>query len=108
MSVDPKPEAKLRCYEIVEVVAGHRKCEELVGHRGTVLWCNPPFFRRSAGGESQWVYCVYFPAQDRYLSLSESELRATGRFDTEEAHLGRQFEVRAWVERQGPDSLLLK
>ena len=67
--------------------------DEFVGHRGTVIWCDRPWFDRRAGAWVEWIYCLYLGASGCYRSFLESDLEPTGEFDTEQSQLGDRYEI---------------
>jgi hypothetical protein len=90
------PPAGFRRFEKVLVAGSPGKW-----YPGTVLWCDlvrySPYASPGSGEPpprwSEWEYAVYMPELDRCATLKDDRLRATGEFDSEEAHLGRRFEI---------------
>lgn len=89
---DTPPASKLQRFEKV-LVMNSRMGQDVAGQQGSVISCDQPYFDRRIGKWRQWIYCVYFPALDRYRSFLESDLESTGDFDAAEAHLGKRFEI---------------
>jgi hypothetical protein len=92
MHEETMPEAKIRRWEFVTVI-NSRMGERWTGRRGTALWLDRPWQNRGTGVWSPWAYCVHFPDTDAHGSFLESDLHPTGELDSEEAHLGRRFEI---------------
>jgi hypothetical protein len=76
-----------------KVIVANQERGEFAGQRGTVIWCDPPWFDRRVGAWREWVYSVHVPGMDCYRSFLESDLEPTGEFDAEEVHRGRRFEI---------------
>jgi hypothetical protein len=67
--------------------------DEFVGNRGTVIWCDRPWFDRRAGAWKEWIYCLSLGAFECYRSFLESDLEPTGEFDIERSQLGDRYEI---------------
>jgi hypothetical protein len=90
---DPTPPAaRFQRFEIVSI-ANRRMGDEFVGHRGSVIWCDRPWFDRRAGTWTEWIYCLSLDAFGRCRSFLESDLEPTGEFDTEQSQLGNRYEI---------------
>jgi hypothetical protein len=91
-----EPPARFQRFERVLVTDHAGKC-----HTGTILWRDlvqysqygTPNLEGPPRRWSEWEYSVYLPELDRCATLEESRLQATGEFDSEEAHLGRRYEI---------------
>src|SRR4051794_3650113 len=86
------PAARFQRFEIVSI-ANRRMGDEFAGHRGTVIWCDRPWFDRRAGAWKEWIYCLSLGAFGSYRSFLESDLEPTGEFDTEQSQLGDRYEI---------------
>src|SRR3954471_14968703 len=86
------PAARFQRFEIVSV-ANRRMGDKFVGHRGTVIWCDRPWFDRRAGAWREWIYSVSLADLGCYRSFLESDLEPTGEFDTEQSPLGSRYEI---------------
>ncbi len=90
------PSAKFQRFEKVLITDKAGKV-----HRGTVLWRDlveysqftPRGFQGPPRRWSQWEYAVDLPDFACCPTLEESRLEPTGEFDSEEAHLGRRYEI---------------
>ena len=87
-----RPPARFQRFEKV-LIATRRAGDPLDGQRGTVIWCDVPWFNRRTGAWVEWVYCIALPALECYRSFRESALEPTGEFDTEQAQLGSRYEI---------------
>ena len=81
------PPARFQRFEKV-MVANSRMGAQYAGQQGTVIWCDRPVF-----GRREWGYCLSLPALGCWSSFSESDLRPTGEFYTEESQLGTRYEI---------------
>src|SRR5438874_133052 len=86
------PPPKFQRFEKV-LVASRRLGDRLVGQRGTVIWCDLPWFDGRTERWAEWGYAVSFPDLKSYSSFLESDLLPTGEFDSEESHLGIGYEI---------------
>jgi hypothetical protein len=87
-----RPPARFQRFERV-VIAPRRAGDRFAGQRGTVIWCDPPWFDRRTGAWVEWVYCIALPALECWRSFLESDLEPTGEFDTEQGQLGSRYEI---------------
>jgi hypothetical protein len=86
------PAARFQRFEIVSI-ANRRMGDEFAGQRGTVIWCDRPWFDRRAGAWEEWIYCLSLDGFGRCRSFLESDLEPTGEFDTEQSQLGNRYEI---------------
>lgn len=75
------------------LVANSRLGEHFAGQRGTVIWCDRPWFNRRTGSWEEWSYSVSLPGLGCYQAFLESDLKPTSEFETEQSQLGRRFEI---------------
>ena len=68
--------------------------------RGVVLWRDYVHYTAHDQGFSkpprrwtEWMYSVYLPERRKCYTFGESQLGATGEFDSEANHFGKQFEI---------------
>jgi hypothetical protein len=92
MRDDTCPSARFQRFETV-LIANGRMGDRFSGQRGTVIWCDRPWFSRRAGAWAEWGYCVSFPSLECCRSFLESDLIPTGEFDTEQSQLGTRYEI---------------
>ena len=91
-----EPAARFQRFEKVLVTDRSGKC-----HPGTILWRDLVQYSQYGSPDqpdpprrwSEWEYSIYLPDLDRCTTLEESRLQPTGEFDSEEAHLGRRYEI---------------
>ncbi len=94
MQGENNPEARFQRFEWVLIGMGSP------GERGVVLWRDYVRYAQHDQGWqqprrrwSEWVYSVYLPERLCCHSFDESQLEATGEFDSEANHFGQQFEI---------------
>ncbi|MHB1557233.1 MAG: hypothetical protein ACYC61_07120 [Isosphaeraceae bacterium] len=74
-------------------VANARLGEQFSGQKGTVIWCDRPWFIRRTGLWEEWCYSVSLPNLGCCQAFLESDLRPTDEFETEQSQLGGRFEI---------------
>jgi hypothetical protein len=87
------PAPRFGHFERVIVRGEEPRCKDCRGERGTVIWLDSSYVRRSPSRPDRWLYVVHLPGRAACRTFFQSDLESEGGFDPESAHLGGRPEV---------------